>query len=101
MQAGLIERSRMANRDQGTRESGWCQSRWGRSQDGARERRRCPREPFCPFARSSPRLHAWLLADRVFGAHIRNCREHHGTTRRHKVVTVRFLALETAPAAKR
>lgn len=40
------------------------------------------------FARSSPRFHSWLLGHRVFGAYIRNYREHHGMTRRHKVVTL-------------
>lgn len=40
------------------------------------------------FARSSPRFHTWLLDHRVFGAYIRNYREHRGMTHRHKVVTL-------------
>lgn len=38
---------------------------------------------FC-FARSSPRLEAWLLDHKVFGAHIRNWRDRRAITRRGK-----------------
>ena len=40
------------------------------------------------FARSSPRFHRWLLNHRIFGAYIRNYREHRGMTRGHKVFTL-------------
>lgn len=38
---------------------------------------------FC-FARSSPRLEAWLLNHRVFGPHIRNWRDRRAITKRGK-----------------
>lgn len=46
---------------------------------------------FC-FARSSPRLEAWLLDHKVFGPHIRNWRDRRAITRRGKwAATVAFL----------
>lgn len=38
------------------------------------------------FAKSSPRLHAWLLANRVFGELIRNWQENRTIPRRAKVI---------------
>jgi uncharacterized protein len=40
------------------------------------------------FARSSDRLHGWLLGHRVFGAYLRNYQEGLGMTLRHKVTTL-------------
>lgn len=40
------------------------------------------------FARSSPRLHRWLLAHRTFGPLIRNWHEHGSIDRRTKVVSM-------------
>lgn len=38
------------------------------------------------FAKSSPRLHGWLLANRVFGELIRNWQEHRTIPRRAKAI---------------
>ena len=47
---------------------------------------------FC-FARSSPRLEAWLLDHHVFGPHIRNWRERRAITRKGKrAALVAFVA---------
>jgi uncharacterized membrane protein YbaN (DUF454 family) len=43
------------------------------------------------FVRGSDRLHAWLMNHRVFGAYIRNFREHRAMPMRAKVVTVAIL----------
>ena len=43
------------------------------------------------YARSSERLHRWLLGHRVFGAYIRNYQEGRGMTMRHKVTTLAML----------
>lgn len=43
------------------------------------------------FARSSRRLHDWLLGHRWFGPYIRGYREHHAITRRAKVGTLTLL----------
>ena len=43
------------------------------------------------FARSSERLHRWLLGHRVFGAYICNYQEGRGMTRRHKATTLATL----------
>ena len=43
------------------------------------------------FARSSDRLHRWLLGHRVFGAYLRNYQEGLGMTLRHKVTTLATL----------
>jgi uncharacterized membrane protein YbaN (DUF454 family) len=43
------------------------------------------------FVRSSDRLYRWLITHRVFGAYIRNYREHRAVTLRAKVVTVSML----------
>ncbi|WP_323761968.1 YbaN family protein [Maricaulis sp.] len=40
------------------------------------------------FARSSPRLHAWLMSHRQFGPLIRNWREHGRIDRRSKLLAV-------------
>ncbi len=40
------------------------------------------------FARSSPRLHAWLLAHKRFGPLIRNWQAHGGIDRKSKIVAV-------------
>lgn len=43
------------------------------------------------YARSSPRLNAWLLGNRLFGPYVRRYREHRSMTRRHKVLTLLLL----------
>jgi len=43
------------------------------------------------FLRSSPRLYGWLIHHRLFGQLIRNYREYHGMSRRHKVATLILL----------
>jgi len=40
------------------------------------------------FARSSPRFHNWLLANRVFGPLILDWQEHRGVSRRAKISSV-------------
>ncbi|HSV85243.1 MAG TPA: YbaN family protein [Levilinea sp.] len=45
------------------------------------------------FARSSDRFLHWLLHNRLFGPFIRNYREGHGMTLRHKVFTLSMLWL--------
>jgi uncharacterized membrane protein YbaN (DUF454 family) len=44
------------------------------------------------FARSSPRLHAWLLSHRYFGPLIENWRRHGAIDRRTKTVSVAVMA---------
>jgi uncharacterized membrane protein YbaN (DUF454 family) len=46
---------------------------------------------FC-FARSSPRLHDWLLAHRFFGPLIENWRRHGAIDRRTKIVSLSVMA---------
>ena len=46
---------------------------------------------FC-FARSSPRLHGWLLAHRLFGPLIENWRRHGAIDRRTKIVSLSVMA---------
>ncbi len=48
------------------------------------------------FARSSPRLHEWLISHRQFGPIIENWRQHRGIDRRTKVVAVLAIALTFA-----
>ncbi len=43
------------------------------------------------FARSSERLHRWLLTNRLFGKYIRDYTEHRGIPRRVKVYTLVLL----------
>lgn len=43
--------------------------------------------------RGSPRLHAWLLAHRMFGPMIRNWQDHGAVTRRSKVLAICTMAL--------
>ena len=43
------------------------------------------------FIRSSPRLYDWLIHHRLFGRLIRDYREFHGMSRRHKAVTLVLL----------
>lgn len=43
------------------------------------------------FARSSDRLHGWLLGHRMFGAYIRNYQEGRGMAARHKITTLASL----------
>lgn len=43
------------------------------------------------FIRSSPRLYDWLIQHRLFGRLIRDYREFHGMSRRHKIVTLVLL----------
>ena len=43
------------------------------------------------FARSSERLHGWLLGHRMFGAYIRNYQEGRGMAARHKATTLATL----------
>ena len=43
------------------------------------------------FARSSERLHRWLLGHRMFGAYIRNYQEGRGMAVRHKATTLAAL----------
>ena len=45
------------------------------------------------YARSSPRLHHWLLTNRWFGAYIRNYREGRGISRQHKTAVLLLLWL--------
>ncbi len=45
------------------------------------------------FARSSDRMHDWLLNHRWFGPYIRNYREGRGMTARHKAFTIASLWL--------
>lgn len=45
------------------------------------------------FARSSPRLHAWLLAHKRFGPLIHNWNEHGAISQRTKIVSVGIMAL--------
>lgn len=45
------------------------------------------------FARSSPRLHAWLLEHKRFGPLIRNWNDHGAISRRTKFVSVGIMAL--------
>jgi uncharacterized membrane protein YbaN (DUF454 family) len=47
---------------------------------------------FC-FARSSPRLHAWLLAHRRFGPLIRNWQHEGAIDRRSKIMAVSVMAV--------
>ncbi len=44
------------------------------------------------FARSSPRLHAWLLSHRHFGPLIRNWRDHGAIGRRTKYLSIAVMA---------
>ncbi|MEI6485373.1 MAG: YbaN family protein [Sphingomonadales bacterium] len=44
------------------------------------------------FARSSPRLHAWLLANRTFGPLIRNWEQHRAIAPRAKLMAVASMA---------
>ncbi|MEG0807616.1 MAG: YbaN family protein [Alistipes sp.] len=43
------------------------------------------------WIRSSPRLYAWLLANRYLGEYIRNFRENHALPLRAKIVTLALL----------
>lgn len=43
------------------------------------------------YSRSSDRFYNWLIGNRVFGTYIRNYREGHGMTLRHKVNAVTML----------
>jgi uncharacterized membrane protein YbaN (DUF454 family) len=43
------------------------------------------------YSRSSDRFYNWLIGNRVFGTYIRNYREGHGMTLRHKVNAVSVL----------
>ena len=43
------------------------------------------------FIRSSDKLYRWLITHRLFGAYIKNYREHRAITRRVKVVTLLLL----------
>jgi uncharacterized membrane protein YbaN (DUF454 family) len=43
------------------------------------------------YSRSSDRFYEWLIGNRVFGTYIRNYREGHGMTLRHKVNAVGVL----------
>ncbi|MCD4690683.1 YbaN family protein [bacterium] len=43
------------------------------------------------FARSSDRFYDWLIGHRWFGSHIRNYREHHGTTKAVKVTSIAMI----------
>lgn len=52
---------------------------------------------FC-FARSSPRLEAWLLHHRVFGPHIRNWRDRRAITKRGKWSALIAFAVSIAVA---
>lgn len=45
------------------------------------------------FARSSPRFHDWLLANRVFGPLIADWRTHRGLSRRAKISSVAMMTL--------
>ncbi len=51
------------------------------------------------YARSSPRLHRWLLHNRWFGAYIRNYREGRGMTRSHKTAVLLLLWLTIGSSA--
>ncbi len=51
------------------------------------------------YARSSPRLHHWLLHNRWFGAYIRNYREGRGMTRSHKTAVLLLLWLTIGSSA--
>lgn len=53
---------------------------------------------FC-FARSSPRLHAWLLDHKTFGPVIRKWRDHGAIPRRAKVLAVSMMAATFAASA--
>lgn len=44
------------------------------------------------FARSSPRLHAWLLGHKRFGPLIRNWQEHGAISRRTKIISLSLMA---------
>lgn len=50
---------------------------------------------FC-FARSSPRLHDWLLSHRLFGPLIENWRRHGAIDRRTKIVSLSVMAATPA-----
>lgn len=52
---------------------------------------------FC-FARSSPRLEAWLLDHHVFGLHIRNWRDRRAITKRGKRAAIAAFAVSIAVA---
>ncbi len=52
---------------------------------------------FC-FARSSPRLEAWLLDHHVFGMHIRNWRDRRAITKRGKRAAIAAFAVSIAIA---
>ena len=45
------------------------------------------------YVRSSERLHAWLMRNRLFGGYIRNFRERRGIPLRAKFTTVAFIWL--------
>jgi uncharacterized membrane protein YbaN (DUF454 family) len=45
---------------------------------------------FC-FARSSPRLHCWLMNHRIFGAHLTNYLKHRAIVLSIKVLSIAFL----------
>ena len=47
---------------------------------------------FC-FARSSPRLHDWILEHRTFGPLVHNWREHGSIDRRSKQISIVVIAL--------
>ncbi|MEM9738449.1 MAG: YbaN family protein [Pseudomonadota bacterium] len=51
------------------------------------------------FARSSPRLHAWLIGHKRFGPLIRNWNEHGAISRRTKTVSVSVMAVMPALSA--
>lgn len=51
------------------------------------------------YSRSSPRLSHWLLANRWFGAYIRNYREGRGMARSHKTAVLLLLWLTIGSSA--
>lgn len=51
------------------------------------------------FARSSPRLHAWLMGHKRFGPLIRNWNEHGAISRRTKLISVGVMAAMPALSA--
>ena len=50
---------------------------------------------FC-FARASPALHRWLLANRAFGPMLRDWEEHRSIERRTKIVAIAMMSISLA-----
>jgi uncharacterized membrane protein YbaN (DUF454 family) len=50
---------------------------------------------FC-FARGSPALHRWLLANRAFGPLLRDWEEHRSIERRTKIVAIAMMSISLA-----